>query len=352
MINDVKQNELISDDTDLLSLMLSENKDCPAIYQPGPYWALKTKAAVKELGKFGLSSFRGYENNTITSFGDNAAIDVRYAYSSGIRYLLGRLYRDIYPFSSLFNSQVDLTKSYFDQLVKLRTEHYKSSQRVQDLIGRYRFPTNNCKGGCMSFGIFDGMKISHHYLQAIDTIDVIRENVDLDCIRSYFEIGGGFGTNTHLLIENYPNIRKIVYLDIPPNLYVGTQYLKSFYGSKVKSFKDTHKLERIRFQSNEELEIYCIAPKQIEQLECSIDFTHNAHSFVEMPVKVVCNYAKHIERLMAVNSGLIALVSYDRFDLSSTFDPDNLPGYFSSSFAKIERNTIVPGRSNYYYISN
>ena len=31
-------------------------------------------------------------------------------------------------------------------------------------------------------------------------------------IKSYFEIGGGFGSNIHFLITNFPNIKKILYL--------------------------------------------------------------------------------------------------------------------------------------------
>ena len=67
--------------------------------------------------------------------------------------------------------------------------------------------------------------------------------------RLTFEIGGGVGTNVHLVLENYKNIRKVLYLDIPPNLYVGTQYLKAFYGNAVSDYRTLKTLDSIKFSS-------------------------------------------------------------------------------------------------------
>ena len=126
------------------------------------------------------------------------------------------------------------------------------------------------------------------------------------------------------LLENYPNVGKIVYLDIPPSLYVGTQYLKSFFGESVKNYSGLRDRTEIRFEDNNNLEILCIAPWQIERLRCGIDIFHNAYSFVEMPKKVVKNYGEFIKNLMTEN-GKVCLFSYDRFDTSTTIDPNQLP---------------------------
>lgn len=80
-----------------------------------------------------------------------------------------------------------------------------------------------------------------------------------------FEIGGGFGQYIHVLLQNYSNIKKILYLDIVPNIYVGTQYLKRFYGESVIDYNITRKMNKIQFSDNNKLEIICIAPWQIEK---------------------------------------------------------------------------------------
>ena len=170
---------------------------------------------------------------------------------------------------------------------------------------------------------------------------------------SFFEIGGGFGANVHLLLENYPNIRKVVYLDIPPNLYVGTQYLKSFFGDSVVSYLKTKDMPKLSFSDNDELEILCIVPQQIENLKLEVDIFHNAHSFVEMPKDVVQNYAKHIEGVLS-SKAKVGLISYDCFDLGTTFHPDTLTTFFSRKFEKYAADCFIPSRrtrEQYFYVS-
>ena len=74
-------------------------------------------------------------------------------------------------------------------------------------------------------------------------------------------------------------------------------------------------MEFIEFNDNNELEIFCIAPPQIEKVKSKIELFHNAHSFVEMTENIIQNYAKKIERIMSKNNSVISLVSYDGFNL-------------------------------------
>jgi hypothetical protein len=124
-----------------------------------------------------------------------------------------------------------------------------------------------------------------------------------------------------------------VYLDITPNLYVGTQYLKAFYGDAVTDYRQTRDLTRIGFQDDDSLEILAIAPWQIENLDASVDMLFNSNSFVEMPRFVVQNYvSKVMEKSPEV---VIGLVSYDN-NTDSTIPPDDLPSFFPArSFNRI-----------------
>jgi putative sugar O-methyltransferase len=112
--------------------------------------------------------------------------------------------------------------------------------------------------------------------------------------KSLFEIGGGFGVNVHLVLENYPNIRKVLYLDVPPNLYIGTQYLKVFYGDRLRDYRETRSLSTIQFSNDKEIEIIAIAPWQLSQVSAQFDIFHNAHSFVEVPQETVQFYAMRL----------------------------------------------------------
>jgi len=340
----------LEDDSELLELMLEYVKNAKSIYQPGPYWRLKTINAFRELKKAGISGFRGDLNGAASSYGDNPLIDLRCLSNYGVRFIFTKFFKSVYPFNKFFNSQVRLTKNYFEESVLYRTEFLKSLDRVKELLSKYQIPIDTIKGDCLRKGDFDGRVISHHYLQLLDTLDHVAQAANISNKRSMLEIGGGFGVNVHLIVEMYPNIRKIIYLDIPPNLYVGTQYLKSFYGDGVIDYRQSSSMEVIEFSESDDLEIFCIAPSQIEKVKSEVDFFHNAHSFVEMPVDVVKNYANHVERILSKEGGIITMVSYDGFT-DSTLDPDLIVSFFNRDFNRAIVPTLTAGRFNYHFIS-
>lgn len=346
------QSSSIPNDTGLLELMMRDSKSAPDIYRPGSYWLSKTKSAIREIKKYGLDDFRGGSNGIGNSFTDNALLDIRGSYNYGIRTPLAFFSRHCYPFNRMFDSQARITQNYFQAALGFKNRIINNSQKVKDLLNKYRLPADTVRGGCLDFCEIGGQKISNHYLDLLDTHNTLAGHVDFSSAKSFFEIGGGFGVNLHILIENYKNIRKYIYLDIPPNLYVGTQYLKSFYGDSIKSYRETKDLKKIGFNSSNELEVFCIAPHQVEFLDVEIDIFQNAHSFVEMPLAIVQNYAKHIERVVSAKKSSIALVSYDGFNLDSTLHPDKLPKLFSRSFEKYEEPTLFdPLRKNFHYIA-
>lgn len=339
----------ITEDSKLLEMMVRDSSSVESIYLPGPYWRTKTKSAVKEIRQYGLSDFRGYTNGIATSFGDNAYIDKRHGNRAGIRSIVLKICSDFFPFNRVYDAQVRLTKNYYDEMVRLRSEYLIQHPRVKSLLNQYEIGMETVRGGCRNFITVNGKNISHHYLQLLDTIDHVNQSVKFSKHTRFLEIGVGFGANTHLLVELF-DVRKIICVDIVPNLYVSTQYLKSFYGSGVIDYLGC-KSKEIKFKDNDDLEIFCIAPQQIENIRSEIDVFHNAHSFVEMPKNVVENYANKVNRLLPSGSkSFVSLVSYDQFDLATTFHPDLLTKYFKGSVSRKQLATLDPDRINYHYI--
>jgi putative sugar O-methyltransferase len=175
-----------------------------------------------------------------------------------------------------------------------------------------------------------------------DRIDKLSESFDFKNIKSFFEIGGGFGANIHFLITNFPNIKKILYLDTVPNIFVGTSVLKTFFGEKVKDYIELNNLDKISFSKNDELEILCIPSWLIERVEVEIDHFHNANSFVEMPKEVIKNYVKFIKKFKTKE---ISLISYDEFELSvklkATFNPEELNEFFEDKLKISVKNRLI-----------
>lgn len=340
---------LILDDHKLLNLMVNDSARVKGIYSPGPYWSTRTKCALKDIKKFGLQDFRGMKSVTGNSFCDNSYVDIRGSYNFGLRSVITKFFRYIYPFNKFFDAQVRLTTSYFKSAISYKNHYLTNNQRVQYLLSKYEINFETTRGGCLSFLELNSLRISHHYLQLLDTLDHIDKKVGLAGKKTCFEIGGGFGVNVHLLVEFF-KIKKIMYLDIVPNLYVGTQYLKSFYGENVIDYSKCQKMDALKFSDTDDLEIFCIAPHQIDKIDAEIEFFHNAHSFVEMPVEVVSNYVNIVEDKLSKNNSAISIVSYGDPDLNTTIHPEKIIKFFTQSAEKFIAPTLTPQKSNYHFL--
>ena len=325
--------------------MLSDASSQRDTYKPGPYWRRHSKNAANQIARHGLANFRGATSTIGQSYADSAILDVRHNLTGGFREPFRFLLKSVFPFNRQFDAQVALTTTYWDEARRVRRILFNDNPRVRDLLERYSMPPS-LEGGCLEYVEVGGHQVAMHYLSLLHEHDLAAQRTDFRAVRSFFEIGGGFGTNVHLLLENYPNIRKVVYLDIPPNLYVGTQYLKAIYGDSVRDYRETRKLDRLEFSNNEAREILAITPWQIENLDVGVDMFYNAHSFVEMPQSVVANYANRVRELARFESTAVVMLSYDSFDLSTTFDPDLLPGFFPTKTFHRSTFTALDGRYN------
>jgi len=171
----------------------------------------------------------------------------------------------------------------------------------------------------------------------------------------HLEIGGGFGANIHSLIENYENIRKFLYVHIHPNIYIGTQYLKAFYGTSVKDYSTFRGKDKIAFEDNSDLEIICIPNWSLANLSSSlkIDIFHNASSFTEMPSDVVKHYISCISPSFHLNTHIM-LQSYMPYDSRTSMDPQSLPLFFRDfEFnSSVYSNRIISSSKSYGILLN
>ena len=316
-------------------LIRDEKKNNKSLYSSGPYWDYKNSRAILEIKKKGIQDFRGLTAGIGTSFSDNEVLDVRNEYNIKGR-IIGKIF-SLPLLNIIFNSQLKLTKNYIQSYLLNKSLVYENDRNVHALLKKYKFE-NTTEFGCISSFKYMNKKYSCHYLEMADRINKLSKQFNFNDISSLFEIGGGFGANVHFLITNFPNIKKILYLDVVPNIYVGTQYLKSFYKDNIKDYSDLKNLDTISFSKNNELEILCIPPWLIEKVETNIDHFHNAASFVEMPKKIVENYVKFIRKFKTKE---ISLISYDRFDLNTTFNPEELNFFFNNDLKISWKNTLI-----------
>ena len=320
----------------LLNLLIEDEKKIDReLYASGPYWNYKNRRAIIEIKKKGLKDFRGITAGIGTSFADNLVLDIRNEFN-----IRGRIVGKIFSLPILniiFNGQIKTTKNYLDSFIKNQAIVYQNSQKVQNLTSKFQFK-NTTDFGCVQSFEYLNKNYSCHYLNMANRINNLCKDFDFKNIKNYFEIGGGFGSNIHFLITNFSNIKKILYLDTVPNIYVGTEYLRHHYKEKVKDYLELRNLDKISFSKNNELEIFCIPPWLIEKVDTEIDHFHNAASFVEMPKKVISNYVKFIKKFKTQE---ISLFSYSSFDLKTTFNPEELNSFFDDKLIVSWKKSLI-----------
>ena len=324
------QNEL-----ELLHLMLEDMECQKGIYHPGPFWkgySIRTSQAIK---RDGLENFRsnsrigkGYADISITDPLDLLPLN------SWKSFLLRQI-RSFPGFKSLIKRYDRINRKHIDQV-----QHYKSlyfsnvlGNWFRDLLNKYGLP-DTLVGHPQQTLFINTIEIGEIYLRMFAWIDEYSRVVDFSKVHTVFEIGGGFGAFAHTILQWFPNIRKYLYLDIPPTLYAGTQYLKHFYGNEVSDYTATRNLDVIRFSKNDKREILAICPWQIEKVEEPFDFFWNSSSFQEMPKSVVSNYVKNIGRLFKKNKNAkMGIFFYEGGKSEKTLRIEEIVEIFSSNIS-------------------
>ena len=288
------------DNPDLLTSMMRDEQQQKPIYKAGPFWRKMAEDAARKIDEIGIADFRGSTSIIGWGFADIIYVDVRVSQkpiNTTVSHRLFMLLPAYRRLANLFEKQVALAATHERWARQAAISRLIRNPRTSYILSKYQLQ-DTMRFGCADFLDVGGSRYARHYINLLDQHDRVAQHIDFTRIRNVFEIGGGFGANAHILIQNYPNIKKVLYLDIPPNLYVGTQYLKSIYGAAVRDYLETRSLNEIKFREDDDLEILAIAPWQIDRVSADIDLFYNAHSFAEIPEDAVRNYAEHADRMM------------------------------------------------------
>lgn len=323
------------DDLSLLEMMMRDERAQRDVYRAGPYWKNYCRRMLRALRHDGLSDFRS--NPRIgKGFSDTVLSDPVDLWSMGswkqrmvchvlknhfIREFVLRPY--LHHIAKLNLGMQEYKNSYWNQNIGAWFAEFTQRHELPEMaVGN---PTDVVK-------LRDTI-VPNSYLSAFIRIASRKGAVDLSKVRVAFELGGGFGAMAHALIHLYPNIRKYIYLDIPPTLYIGTQYLRHFYPDNVISYNATRDLQEIFFSADDRLEIIALCPWQIERVSADVDVFWNSSSFQEMPVPVVDYYLDQVARLLRKDgNGFVCLDAYNNAEQSEALTAMKLMEVVSRKF--------------------
>mgnify|MGYP001183045096 FL=1 len=320
----------------LLSLLEKHNRfQKNPLYKPGPYWDYKTKKILYWLKKKGLNDFRGLDSGVGTSYTDNVVVDIRKEIGSKGR-MIGSFF-SLPFFKRIFNEQLKITKDLVLDNLERKNKNFNKLEKVISLANKYKIE-NSVSHGCVQKTKINNKEYSILYLQLIERIENLSSIYNFNQINSIIEIGGGFGVNIHLLIQNFKNIKKIIYTDIFPNIFVGTEYLRSLYKDAVRDYSSISELKEIKFSDNDDLEIICIPSWSLEKIKSKVDKFHNAASFQEMTIAQVANYKFLLDKIL--NKDLISLLVYKGWEKNNSLSADQINKIYNNKLKKIEFSII------------
>ncbi len=113
-------NNHITEDHKLLTLMVEDQDKAEPIFRPGGYWRTKTKNSTKRILNAKLSDFRTGESLIGLSYADNLSLDASKQILPGWKTRLFRLMRNIPPIGYVVDSQVDLTRLYYQEMLAMK----------------------------------------------------------------------------------------------------------------------------------------------------------------------------------------------------------------------------------------
>ncbi len=287
----------VEDDPALLDRMMVDLSRGDELYQPTNYWAYYQRHFVPELRRRGLRDFRRRRHSVLSSFGatdlrPQGTIEVSPAVpvSARIRSALTRLV-SLTPGVSLgvWGVNGDSLTRYFYQHVKHKFE-------------RLGLPLSVC--GTTSHGNpedlveIDGALWSYMHLQYCSMLADALEHVSLGDHAVVCEIGAGLGRNLQIIGRLFPRATLLLF-DIPPQLYVANQYLRSVFGDRLIGYDDavavtpdSATLDAVRGR------IVVLPTWRLpDWSDCAIDLFWNSASFQEMEPRVVKNYLTVVSRM-------------------------------------------------------
>lgn len=280
---------MLDDDQALLELMLKDMALAPAVYQPTPFWCQCIKQLLEEMNKIGINGFK-------------AAVQTRryfvpnYGYPTGERErLAAKVNNAIQTFpvfsrrlAQVFSGEL-LAKADYRVLRATETESPPyTSRATESPLGQ---PAEQFK--------FDDRCLSKAFFNYLLGVNFLKRHLKGTKIKRILEIGGGYGALGEALLSDSRNDIFYLDIDIPPTLYVATQYLKGVFGAKsigdYRQLKPSTPLDIAKLESCFRAVMLC--PWQLPDLVGQIDLFVNFISFQEMEPNVVANYLKEVDRL-------------------------------------------------------
>ncbi|MDO8505526.1 MAG: putative sugar O-methyltransferase [bacterium] len=287
----------IQNDPELLRILMEDMERQDKLYKPTPYWQGYCKRIVRELDRSGLSEFRrkwnvikGYEYTPL--FKNNPFLRRR------VDHIIYRIMG--LPFLSVVRGKYDtLVQNLIAQIQERNNRIYSFVYYFlqTSLVGKevLKKVDDSGVGNPIAF-MTEGRQYTENILNQIVAWCLLSENVDTSSVKKVMEIGVGYGAFAEIIGKlKSGQLEYFIGIDIPPVLYVATQYLKAVFPGRVVDYKMVRDMGVIRADDIRG-KFVMLPPWTLPRLSLDIDLLWSIGAFQEMEKQVVGYYFDYIAR--------------------------------------------------------
>jgi len=290
--------DLIHDDPAILDKLLYDMNSSSDLWKPTHYWAVEEEVLMPTIRKEGIAYFRASGNSAFITFGVTSIPPmliggvVRKNVSKRITHKILRTLRLEEP---ALESHVHEHRQTFTAFQNTCFQLVLQSDPDKEIL------TIADSGLASPRDLFspDGHKETQYtvaFLRYFWQYLWLRKFIDFKRIKVILELGSGYGGQAEVLCKLHPHIKYII-CDIPPQVYVAEQYLKSCFPGGVISYLETAGLGSIDIEDIGSKRIMVLAPWQLERVTGNVDLFWNSASFQEMEPNIVRNYVSVVQPL-------------------------------------------------------
>ena len=272
----------VSDDIELLTLMLGDHQEAPTHFQATTFWQNYEKRFLPELYKRGLRDFRRRKNSVLSSFGATAILEpTRLKIPVMGRWLnlwLSTHLHGDFETRDFFSLCFEFSKLYGRE---------RGAKPIEELTPSLM---GNPEAVIEAVGKSYPISILNYYLRYAYCCPFL----NFDSIHVVTELGSGSGKQIEVLKKLHPRLCFFVF-DIPPQLYVCEQYLKAVFPNDVISYRQTKSMSKMT--SVEEGKIYIFGTRKFPILESAqTDLFWNAASLQEIEPEAAQRYLGYVNK--------------------------------------------------------
>lgn len=279
----------ISNDSALLDAMMTDAAKAHELWQPTAYWQSYCRRIEREL-----------QGDTLKNVRTNQTLLKGYAVGGMPRPTLPRaawkrgIWRSVESLpgaATVVREYRRLLSASHRRAVGAEVRHARLAlDRMADAHPQLAPPEGLANGGAEDSFVWRGHQVTADWVRQVARIVDFYGAVPHTEIKAIVEIGPGLGLSTLAHIALNPSLRLVVNCDLPPVLYVSTQFLKSFSGIDVVDYRQAAAERPLTSKSSDRPTVYQLAPWQLPNAEFEAQAFFNAYSFQEMEPEICRNY--------------------------------------------------------------